>query len=71
MEKSKEFEFYVKADLSEYAGKYVAIVEDRVVASGENAKEVMEEAKRKCPDQTPLLAKIPREETLILWFEWK
>lgn len=26
MEKSREFEFYVKADLSEYAGKYVAVV---------------------------------------------
>lgn len=62
---SKEFEFYVKADLSKYRGKYVAIVGDRVVASGDNAKEVFEEAKKKT-GKIPTLAKIPQEETLIL-----
>lgn len=68
---SKEFEFYVKADLKEYEGKYIAIVEDQVVASGNNAKQVMEEAKRKYPDKKPFLAKIPREEVLILRLLWK
>ena len=63
---SKEFEFFVRTDLSKYKGLYVAIVEDKVVASGENAKVVWEEAKRKFPDKTPTLAKIPKEEALIL-----
>jgi len=71
MEKSKEFEFYLKADLSKYEGKYVAIVGDKVVASGFNAKEVLEEAKRKYPDKKPALAKIPKEEALILRLEWR
>ena len=62
---SKEFEFYVKADLSKYEWKYVAIVEDKVVASGENAKEVLDEAKSKFPNKIPTLAKIPKEEALI------
>ena len=68
--KSKEFEFYVKTDLSKYNGKYVAIVEDKVAASGENAKDVWEEAKRKT-GKIPTLAKIPREEALILRLRWK
>jgi len=70
---SKEFEFYVKADLSKYKGKYVAIVDDKVVASGDNAKEVWEEAKKKFPNKNPLLAKIPREDTLIfkIGLKWK
>lgn len=68
---SKEFEFYVKANLKEYEGKYVAIIGDKVVASGTNAKEVLEEAKRKFPNKMPALAKIPKEETLILKFKWK
>ncbi len=68
---SKEFEFYVKADLSKYSGQYVAIVDDKVVASGDNAKEVMETATKKYPNKTPLLAKIPKEEALILWLRWK
>lgn len=68
--KSKEFEFYLKADLSRYKGKYVAIVEDEVVASGDNAKEVLEEAKRKT-GKTPTLAKIPKEGLLILRLKWR
>lgn len=63
--KSKEFEFYLKADLSKYEGKYVAIIEDKVIASGDNAKEVLEEARRKIPDKTPTLAKIPTADIFI------
>jgi nucleoside-diphosphate-sugar epimerase len=43
----------------------VAIVGDKVVASGTNAKEVLEEAKRKYPNKLPALAKIPKEDTVI------
>lgn len=68
---SKEFEFYVKTDLSKYSGKYVAIVDDKVVASGENAKEVLELALKRFPNKKPLLAKIPTQDTLILKFKWK
>ena len=69
--KSKEFEFYVKADLSRYEGKYVAIVGDKVVASGDNAKEVLGEAKKKFPDKMPMLAKVPRAETFIFKTRWR
>lgn len=61
---SKEFEFYLKADLHQYEGKYIAIVDEKVVVSGDNAKTVFEEAKRKT-GKTPTLAKIPTEDTLI------
>ncbi len=68
--KTKEFEFYVKADLSKYQGQYVAIVGDKVVASGGNAKEVLEEAKKKT-GKIPTIAKIPKEEALILRLKWR
>lgn len=68
--KSKEFEFYLKADLSKYEGKYIAIVGDKVVAFGDNAKEVFEEAKKKT-GKTPTLAKIPTEDTFIFRLKWK
>lgn len=68
---SKEFEFYLKADLHKYEGKYIAIVDEKVVASGDNAKEVFEEAKRKT-GKTPTLAKVPTEDTFIfLAMLWK
>ncbi len=70
MAHSKEFEFYLKADLRKYEGKYIAIVGDNVVASGDNAKTVYEEARRKT-GKTPTLAKVPKEEALILHLRWK
>jgi hypothetical protein len=66
---SKEFEFFVKADLRKYSGRYIAIVEDKVIASGENAKRVFEEAKMKT-GKIPTIAKIPKEEALILKLKW-
>lgn len=62
---SKEFEFFVKTDLSKYKGQYIAIINDKVVASGENAKVVWEEAKKRI-GEIPTISKIPKEEALIL-----
>ncbi|MBI2652453.1 hypothetical protein HYX00_03215 [Candidatus Woesearchaeota archaeon] len=67
---SKEFDFYVKADLSKYEGKYIAIVGNKVVSSGHNAKEVLEKARKKFLDKNPTLAKIPKEEALIFKMKW-
>lgn len=63
---SKDFDWFVSADLSRYKGEYVAIVDERVVTHGDNAKEVWENAKQQHPDKIPALAKIPRDDILIL-----
>lgn len=70
MEKSKEFEFYLKADLSKYEGKYVVIIGNKVVASGDTAR-IWEEVKKKFPNKQPMLAKVPKEEALILKLKWR
>lgn len=59
---SQEFEYYSVMNTSEYAGKWVAIVGDKVVASGDDLKDVHKKAGKK----EPLFARIPKEETLIL-----
>lgn len=56
----------LKLDFKKHKGKYVAIVDNQVVASGVNAKEVLDEASRKYPTKEVVLRKIPEEETLIL-----
>ena len=66
MAEEEEIKWFSKANLSKYIGKYIAIVDNRVVSSGENAKEVWKTAKEKYPDKTPSLAKVPKEELLIL-----
>lgn len=63
---SKDFDWFVDADLSRYKGEYVAIVDERVVTHGNNAKVVWENAKRQHPDKIPALAKIPGDDILIL-----
>ncbi len=64
--KDKNYEFYINADLSEYAGKWIAIVDGKVVASGDRADVVYDEAKKKYPEKEVMLAKVPTEDTLIL-----
>lgn len=63
---TKNYEYFLKANLSQYAGKWVAIVNQRVVSSGFDAQVVYNEAKRKFPNKKPSIAKIPSGETLIL-----
>lgn len=65
---SKAFRWYVSnpEKLRKYAGKHVAIVDDKVIGVGDSAKEAYETAKRKSPKRTPLLAYIPTGETLVL-----
>jgi len=66
---SDEFDFFVTHPLTSYKGKYIAILGKKVVSSGTSAKEVWERAKKKYPSSLPTIAKIPKEEVLVL--RWK
>jgi len=65
---SKAFEWYVSnpEKLKKYAGKHVAIIDDKIAGAGNTAKEAYDTAKKKYPKESPLLAYIPTGETLIL-----
>ncbi len=63
---TKEFAFFLRSDLRKYRGNYVALVGQKVVASGKNAKQVWEQAAKKHPHSLPTLAKLPKEEVLVL-----
>lgn len=63
----QDYEWFLKANLSRYKGKYVAFANKKVLASGENAKEVYQNALKKvAPNIKPSLAKIPTEGMLVL-----
>ncbi len=57
--------FYANADLSKYAGEWVAIINSKVVAHGKNLKDIMKKAKEKDSTITPFIAKIPLKEIMI------
>jgi len=63
---SQEFDFFVQAPLDRYEGKYIAILGKKIVSSGTSAKDVWEEARKKYPKSTPTIAKVPKQEILIL-----
>ena len=64
--KDKNYEFYINADLSEYAGKWIAIVDGKVVASGDRADEVIDKVRREYPNKKFLISKVPEPGMLIL-----
>ena len=56
-------------DQKKYAGKHVAIIEDKIVASGDTAKEAFKKARDLYPGKKTEeigLLYIPREEMMIL-----
>ena len=63
---SKEFQWLSKQDMRKYKGKWVAILDKNIIASGRNAKEIWERVRKKYKDSDPLFAKIPEEDLLIL-----
>ena len=61
----RNYEFFMKTDLSHYIGKWIAICNEKIVSSGNNPKQVFQEAKKKYPSDIPLLTKVPEKETMI------
>lgn len=54
----KNFEWFIRADLTPYEGKYVAIAHEQVVASGDDPGSVYEAAKKQHPNEEILLWKV-------------
>ncbi len=61
----KNYEFYAQADLSKYAGEWVAIINSQIVAHGKNLKEILTKAKQANPDLTPFITKVPAKKNLL------
>lgn len=61
-----DYDFFVKADLSHLAGKWVAVLDNKVIASGTNFKEVAELVDRKYPTKKPLLTRIPEKAVQLM-----
>ena len=50
--------------VTEYAGKYVAVVNERLVAVGETRMEVEKKAREIEPKKIPSVLRVPREEDM-------
>jgi len=64
----KELNFYVtdaERINRKYGGKHIAIVDDNVVASGNDPRIVLEKAIKKCPGKRPVLVYVPKAATVL------
>ena len=50
--------------VTKHAGKYVAVVNETLVAVGNSGKEVEDKARTTAPDKMPSVIRIPREEDM-------
>jgi hypothetical protein len=62
----ENFNFFREQDLSKFAGKWVIIVNKKIVDSGDNLKQLMENANSKYPKEEPFVARAPSGKALIL-----
>ncbi|MEK6843456.1 MAG: DUF5678 domain-containing protein [Candidatus Micrarchaeota archaeon] len=63
---SKNFDWYLNANLERDAGNWVVIIDEKVVARGMDLKGLLEETDKKYPHKETLIARVPTKDTLIL-----
>lgn len=61
----KNYQFFMKTNVDNYIGQWIAICNQKIISHGTNAKKVFQEAKEKCPSVRPLLTKVPDKDTMI------
>ena len=54
----KDYEWYVEHDFSNYAGKWVAIIDRSIVSNNTNLKKLLKDVKQSYPHRTPFVTKI-------------
>ncbi|MBI4669451.1 MAG: hypothetical protein HY747_09780 [Elusimicrobia bacterium] len=64
------YDWFVRTNTSQYAGKWVVIANKRIAASGNDAEKVYRLAQKKFPRAKLSLAKVPDRQTLVLMLQW-
>jgi hypothetical protein len=59
------YNFFMKTNVDQYIGQWIAIFNETLVSHGKDAKKVFFEAKEKYPKERPLLTRVPEKETMI------
>ncbi len=61
-----EYNTYLQLDTKQFAGEWIAIVDDKVVAHNKDPRIAYSEAQKRAKNKIPMLAKIPGNELLIV-----
>ncbi len=58
IESYSNYEWFLKKDLKDYAGKWLAIIDKEIVAAGKNVNEIIHKTKQKYPTKKPFITKV-------------
>jgi len=56
----------IRKATGKHAGEWISIVDNKIIATGANAKEVFDETKKKYPKKIPYVMKIPSDGVMLL-----
>lgn len=59
------YSFFLSVNLDKYLGQWIAIVDRKIVSNGKSFKEVLKQARTKCPNKKPFVTRVPTEEAMI------
>ncbi len=62
---SKNYEFFLNADLKEFVGQWIAVVDDEIVAHGTDFSKVFKSVKQQFPSKTPFVAMVPSKTAML------
>ena len=68
---SKNLQAYLKLDLSRYADQYAVLVDGKLVGTGRDLPLLLRKTRKKHPNKTPAVAKVPGPQTLVTFQEKK
>ena len=65
-QKLSNYDYYIKTNTSKYAGEWIAIGSQKILAHGSDAQQVYLQATQQAKSKHISLAKVPQEQMLIL-----
>ena len=61
-----DFDSLSEEKFTEYAGKWIAVIEGKIIVHGSSFKEVYEIVSKKYPEKKPLIGKLPEAGLTVL-----
>lgn len=58
IESYANYEWFLKEDFKDYSGKWLAIIDKKVVANGDDVNQIIKEVRKKYPNKKPLITKV-------------
>ena len=63
-----EYDYLMSAqnEIKDYVGLWIAIVDEKIVAKGDSASQVLKQVREEHPDREPFVTKVPKNKVMLL-----